>query len=224
MAISAGAGAVAALAGVYVITPIIEAIGYGTFITGGALIGGAINAVNQYDETGAVDAGEVFNSAFHGAVIAGGIGIASVGLSIISSSVASAITGGIAAAEVACADGDCGNEIRNTSYPVIKPPSNRAGLCDSMGIPPSDYTNPQAHHNLPWAFREWFAGEGRGINVNNIIYGRWVEGTPPGNHQLWSSIYLKEWAIFKANNPNATRTQVLKFLDQLLTSGRFPSK
>jgi len=83
--------------------------------------------------------------------------------------------------------------------------------------------NPQAHHNFPWTFREWFAK--RGINVNNPNYGRWVEGTPPGSHQIWSAAYEDEWAeyIYQVN-PNATARDIFGFLDELLRSGRFPSR
>lgn len=82
--------------------------------------------------------------------------------------------------------------------------------------------NPQGHHNLPWKFREWFAGEGRGLNVNNPQFGRWVEGTPPGTHQNWTRAYEDEWTTFIENNRTASRQEVLDHLDELLNSGRFP--
>ena len=109
-------------------------------------------------------------------------------------------------------------------YSAIQPPTNRNGLRQAMGAPPPEFANPQVHHNLPWRFRAWFAGQGRGLNVNDPIYGRWVEGTPPGPHQIWSGMYELEWETFITNNPNATRPQVLAFLDRLLASGRFPSR
>jgi hypothetical protein len=109
-------------------------------------------------------------------------------------------------------------------YPAIIPPTNRAGLRSAMDAPPSNMVNPQAHHDLPWTYREWFAGEGRGLNVNDPAYGRWVEGTPPGPHQMWSNDYELEWMTFKSNNPNANKLQVLNFLEKLLSSGRFPSR
>lgn len=110
------------------------------------------------------------------------------------------------------------------SYPAITPPTNRAGLRATMGNPPDEFINPHAHHNLPWTFRNWFAGEGRGLNVNDPNYGRWVEGTQPGPHQTWSQLYEQEWATFIDKNPNATRPQVLAFLNKLLSSGKYPSK
>ncbi|MBN2256594.1 MAG: hypothetical protein JW704_02070 [Anaerolineaceae bacterium] len=54
-------------------------------------------------------------------------------------------------------------------------------------------------------------------------FGRWVEGTPPGPHQIWSLVYEQALGNFKLNNPNASRTEVFSFLNQLLSSGRFPS-
>jgi len=109
-------------------------------------------------------------------------------------------------------------------YPAIQPPTDRRGLRRAMGSPPSDLTNPQAHHNLPWRLREWFAGEGRGLSVNDPAYGRWVEGTPPGPHQTWSNEYDLAWQSFRDASPAASRNQVLAFLSELLSSGRFPSR
>ena len=109
-------------------------------------------------------------------------------------------------------------------YPAIQPPTDRRGLRRAMGSPPSDLTNPQAHHNLPWRLREWFAGEGRGLSVNDPAYGRWVEGTPPGPHQTWSNEYDLAWQGFRDASPAASRNQVLAFLSELLSSGRFPSR
>jgi RHS repeat-associated protein len=113
---------------------------------------------------------------------------------------------------------------RPQQFKSIPPPINRQGLRNAMGNPPENFVNPQAHHNLPWTFRDWFAGNGRGLNVNDPAFSRWVEGTPPGRHQTWSNIYEQEWARFVSNNSNATRADVLNFLDKLLMSGRFPSK
>ncbi|MHC1783573.1 MAG: RHS repeat-associated core domain-containing protein [Anaerolineaceae bacterium] len=113
---------------------------------------------------------------------------------------------------------------KTQQFKSIPPPFNRQGLRNAMGNPPANFENPQAHHILPWTFRDWFAGKGRGLNVNDPAFGRWVEGTPPGRHQTWSNIYEQEWATFVRNNPNATRADVLNFLDTLLMSGRFPSK
>ncbi len=110
----------------------------------------------------------------------------------------------------------------NAKYPAIRPPTDRGALRAAMGNPPSDMVQPQAHHNFPWTFRQWFAGEGRGINVNDPAYGRWVEGNPMGTHQNWSRAYELEWATFIRVNPKATRAQIFPFLEQLLSSGRFP--
>ncbi|MGQ9683061.1 MAG: hypothetical protein ACUVX9_11025 [Anaerolineae bacterium] len=106
-------------------------------------------------------------------------------------------------------------------YSAIDPPTDRSGLRHAMGEPPHGMVNPQAQHDLPWDFREWFAGEGRGLNVNDPSYGRWVEGNPPGRHQNWSREYNLERKDFIAQNPNASRSDVLGFLDQLRASGRF---
>jgi RHS repeat-associated protein len=105
---------------------------------------------------------------------------------------------------------------------AIDPPASPGGLRRAMGQPPPNMSKPQAHHNLPWKFRAWFAGRGRGLNVNDPQFGRWVEGTPPGEHQRWTSAYNMEWERFIQQNPSATRPEVLDFMNQLLSSGRFP--
>jgi RHS repeat-associated protein len=104
----------------------------------------------------------------------------------------------------------------------IRPPINRGGLRRHLGAPPSDLVNPQAHHNLPWEHRDYFAGPGRGLNVNDAAFGRWVEGTPPGLHQNWSRRYGRAWAAWISENPNASRQEVLNFLQSLLNSGLYP--
>lgn len=91
-----------------------------------------------------------------------------------------------------------------------------------MNEPPVGLSNPQAHHDLPWEFRDWFAGPGRGLNVNDLHYGRWVAGTPPGYHQVWSWEYNNAWQTFIDAHPYADKWQVLAFLRQLLRSGKFP--
>ncbi|MCP4528019.1 MAG: hypothetical protein GY833_19195 [Aestuariibacter sp.] len=104
----------------------------------------------------------------------------------------------------------------------ITPPSSPGGLRRAMGTPPQGMQKPQAHHNLPWKFRNWFAGPRRGLNVNNPSFGRWVEGTPPGQHQNWSRAYNDVWEAFIQQNPAADKWHIQAFLKQLLSSGRFP--
>ncbi len=103
----------------------------------------------------------------------------------------------------------------------VSPPTDPRGLRLAMGAPPRGMQNPQVHHELPWKFKDWFAGPGRGLNVNDPAFGRWVEGTPPGQHQNWSWAYNDAWETFIQQNPNADRWQVLAFLSRLLSSGRF---
>jgi hypothetical protein len=107
---------------------------------------------------------------------------------------------------------------------AIDPPTNRAGLRQAMGQPPPGMRNPQGHHNFPWKLRDWFAAPRRGINVNAADYGRWVEGTPPGPHQVWHAEYSAAWNTFAESYSNADRWQVLAFLKYLLSTGKFPSQ
>jgi hypothetical protein len=106
----------------------------------------------------------------------------------------------------------------------INPPTNRSGLRNAMPAHPSNMQNPQAHHDLPWTFKDWFAGSRRGLDVNNPNFGRWVEGTPPGPHQVWHGEYNTAWQTFIDNYPHADKWQVLHYLSQLLSSGKFPSR
>jgi RHS repeat-associated protein len=105
--------------------------------------------------------------------------------------------------------------------PGIPPPTNRGGLRPAMGQPPDGLRNPQAHHDLPWTYREWFAAEGRGLNVNDPAHGRWVSGTPPGDHQRWSGQFEAEWRDFIGRFPDADRQSVLDFMNQLRIDPRF---
>jgi hypothetical protein len=108
------------------------------------------------------------------------------------------------------------------NIPAVAPPTDRGGLRRDMGQPPSGMTNPQAHHNLPWKFKDWFAQKGRGLNVNDSQFGRWVEGSPPGLHQNWTRQYEDAWTDWIGQNPKATQQDVLDFLNSLLNSGQFP--
>jgi len=103
--------------------------------------------------------------------------------------------------------------------PPITPPTNRGGLRQAMEQPPTGMTNPNAHHDLPWTFRDWFAR--RGLNVNDPRFGRWVEGTPPGEHQRWSAAFDAEWRQFIDRFPNATADDVISFMNQLRSDPRF---
>lgn len=70
--------------------------------------------------------------------------------------------------------------------------------------PPTNLRNPQAHHDMIWDERFWFAMHG--FDVNDPQFGRWVEGTPPGDHQRWSKRFSDAWTAFvgaeKLNDPD----------------------
>ena len=117
-----------------------------------------------------------------------------------------------------------GRPLAPSRIPAVTAPTNRGGLrvdLLSRGQPPAGMRNPNAHHDLPWEHREWMASEGRGLNVNDSAYGRWVEGTPPGGHQRWTPGFRAEWDAFIEANPNASRGQVLDFLNRLRADPRF---
>ncbi len=86
---------------------------------------------------------------------------------------------------------------RRTESDEHCPPSNHSGLKDAMKAAgnnaPADMIKPQLHYNLPWTFRDWFSAEGRGLNVNDPQFGRWVKGSPVGRHQNWTAEYNRRW-------------------------------
>ena len=119
--------------------------------------------------------------------------------------------------------GKSGLWVHNTQcYHAITPPTYRGGLRENMGAAPVHMTNPQAHHELPWTFREWFADAPRGLDVNDAQFGTWVEGGgSPDQHQGFTQAYQNAWSRFMADNPLATRDQVLEYLNHLRNSGLF---
>lgn len=110
------------------------------------------------------------------------------------------------------------NKVDNSFSSIISP-TNRRGLRKAMGEPPSNMVKPQAHHDLPWNHREWFAK--RGLDVNDPQYGRWVEGNPYGSHQSWSKDYDGEWLSFMDEYPDAKPEQILDKVDEIRTNTRY---
>ena len=76
----------------------------------------------------------------------------------------------------------------------------RVNMIELFGNPGAGY---QAHHGLPWAFKDYF--DAAGININNPFFGRWVKGGGNGGHQSWSYRYNKIWENYINNHalPNA---------------------
>jgi hypothetical protein len=99
--------------------------------------------------------------------------------------------------------------------------TDRLALRRAMPSPPAGLVNPQAHHNLPWTFREWFAMHG--LDVNLPQYGRWVDGTPPGRHQNWTPAFQAQWQAFISAEPVScyTQQQILDFMNVLSSSPNF---
>ena len=113
------------------------------------------------------------------------------------------------AADAARALDDAAEQAGKSIIRAINPPSYRGGLRGAMerlgNNAPTGMLNPQVHHNLPWDFRDWFAGPGRGLDVNDPQFGRWVSGSPQGPHQRWPYEYTQAWRSFIRDNPNASR-------------------
>ncbi len=201
--------------------------GFRQAVSVGALSGGVAGAVGFFA------AGVAFGGGLGGAMIGG---IFSGALSGVAGQVTTnlamgcpwhrgVLEAGVSGALIGGITGGLGYGIRGwmaNRIGPIAPPTRHGDLRAGMGVPPVGMTKPQAHHNLPWELRDWFAGPRRGLNVNDPRFGRWVEGTRPGLHQNWSPEYSDAWRAFVEYNPTADRWQVEAFLKQLLSSGRFP--
>ena len=115
----------------------------------------------------------------------------------------------------------------NDTRKVVKSADGAAGvgkntrrtgsLRSRMGDPPSGMKSPQAHHDLPVKFRDRF----RGLDINDPVHGRWVEGGPVGDHQRWSKEFNQEWDRFFRENPSASTEQILQLRDSLRMDPRF---
>jgi RHS repeat-associated protein len=153
---------------------------------GGAVIGGAINAYQQYQETGTIDAGQVAYSALGGAVIAGGVVIAGVAAVTVAGGVAAAVTGSGAVATAACADGDCTNE---------------AGTLAIMG-PSSDKLIQSAERSVA-----------NGVNpapgyYDVITHGNEISVKGPKG-QDWGAVQVAEWIQSQSDYVSGTPVRLL---------------
>jgi hypothetical protein len=104
------------------------------------------------------------------------------------------------------------------SVPAVNTSSGKP-LRVRMGAPPKGMKKPEAHHDLPKAFREEF--EKRGLDIEDPAYGRWVEGGPIGGHQKWSKEFEMEWKAFFRMVPNAKKAEILDKMNQLRRDTRF---
>lgn len=69
----------------------------------------------------------------------------------------------------------------------------------------------QAHHTLPYAFREEFSEIG--INIHDPRYGVWLDST---HHNKLSHKYNEAWKTFFDNNPSYTVEQVMEHAQALM--------
>ena len=100
---------------------------------------------------------------------------------------------------------------------VSQSPTKRWQLRDNMieaGNHPS-FEGAQAHHELPWEFREEFAS--RGLNVNDAEFGKWVGD----NHQIWSSEYQMKWRKWLDAHPSSTGTHIRALLSKIRASTKW---
>ena len=86
--------------------------------------------------------------------------------------------------------------------------------------PPRHMKNPQAHHDLPQAFKDDYFGP-LGLDIDDPAFTRWVEGSPQGLHQNWSGEFNDHWRRFFDDNPVPTREQVVSKMLELRIDRRF---
>jgi RHS repeat-associated protein len=82
---------------------------------------------------------------------------------------------------------------------------------EKFGPPPPHLRNPQAHHDLPKKFKEEF--DDAGLDINDPAFGRWVEGTPPGDHQRWTQALEREWTEFFEGRDRSPDEIIAKMLE-----------
>lgn len=107
--------------------------------------------------------------------------------------------------------------------PSINAPTNpgllRKNMIKAGNLKPLDMKNPNAHHGLPWKFKDWFAF--RGLDVNDPEFGMWVEGR---EHAKWSWRYNMVWEEFISINRYTSPQKIIEFMWQMMSGGEFQSK
>lgn len=186
----------------------------------GAAIDAGINAYSQYQETGQIDAREVFDHAVEGAVIGGGVVIAVVAAVAL-------IPAGSVVASAACADGDCTNEVAaiggEFSGTVIRGgPINPMNLTprptDTTGL--STFTSPEKlvaeytrlGQNIPSKYMTLDTSKLAGTDLKAIL------DNPETGHVTISaaSRLIVEWSSTRASLTPATSWELTHKFTQLL--------
>lgn len=80
------------------------------------------------------------------------------------------------------------------------------------------YNIAQAHHDFPWARKDWFAAHG--LDVNNPVFGRWVSDA---EHYSWhhdaepafNNVWIKYIADEAHENSPYTIDQILQKLAEV---------
>jgi RHS repeat-associated protein len=145
----------------------------------GAVIDGGINAYSQYQETGQIDAGQVFEHAVEGAVIGGGV----VAAAVVVAATAEALVPAVAVAGAgACADGDCTNEVvaleetASSAVQAVSQSAQNTVRSQSTAIVPYYPPNMGAVGEI----EEALAPEGQILSRIGGLYGHYFapQGTP----------------------------------------------
>jgi RHS repeat-associated protein len=130
----------------------------------GALIGGGIDAYNQYQETGQVDVEQVAEAALAGAVVGGGLVI---GGALIGAGVAAGTAAIAGAGAAVCADGDCTNEGTALARSLGQAGETAAGIIkNTQRIPSASGT---ASYRVPdQLFPEQLISEVKNVNYQGL--------------------------------------------------------
>lgn len=99
-------------------------------------------------------------------------------------------------------------------------------IMENAGISqPAHLVNPEVHHDLPFRWRQWFVA--RGLDVNDPRHLRWVEGTQPGGHKLWTPQFEEEWLTFMnrelmdAGESGYSKQTILDFMNEIRARPRY---
>lgn len=101
--------------------------------------------------------------------------------------------------------------------PIFTEETCRRNLRQLLGPKPANLVKAEAHHDLPCFLQDRFLEYG--LDINNPQFGRWVEGTPPGLHQVWTSKFNDEWRAFFAGN--VTTESIITKMNELRVDDRF---
>ena len=78
---------------------------------------------------------------------------------------------------------------------------------------PTPGSNYQAHHGLPWKYKDYFSNAG--LDINDVQFRRWVIGGGNGGHQSWSYSYEMIWEEYIRSHPISNAADIIDYFNKL---------